>query len=256
MPPLATLPRALWRLAATAVVVLAGAVIAGATFGWIRPATQRTIRRRWSRALLAALGIAREVRWQGEPPDRRHGLVVANHISFVDIFAIDAVAPSDFVSKDDVRTWPLIGGMARRAGTVFIERGSRRAAHRTQETMLERLRAGHRVAIFPEGTTTYGDDLLPFHGALFQAAVDAAAPVHPVVVRYRDAHGQTSRRAAYVGDTTLAQSLAAILGASGLVVELEWLPALPAPHGDRRHLAHQAHQQIAHAVRRTANTGV
>lgn len=256
MSRLAALPRTLWRALATAAVLLGGAAIVATTFGWVSPATRLAIRRRWSRALLGALGVAREVRWHGEPPDRRHGLVVANHISFVDIFAIDAVASADFVSKDDVQHWPLVGAMARRSGTVFIERGSRRAAHRTQETMIERLHAGHRVAIFPEGTTTPGDDLLPFHGALFQAAVEAGAPVHPVVVRYRDALGSPSRAAAYVGDTTLAQCVATILGARGLVVELEWLPAIAPPHADRRHLAHHAHQLIAHAVRRAANTGV
>lgn len=122
--------------------------------------------------------------------DIRSGLLVANHVSFVDIFAINALIPCGFVAKSDVAGWPSIGWLSRRNDTVFIERGKPKAAHLTRQRMLEVLAAERRLAVFPEGTvTTTGDRVLPFHGALFQGAIDSATPVHCLVIEHVDSDG-------------------------------------------------------------------
>lgn len=177
----------------------------------------------------------------------REGLLVANHISWLDIFAINAFAPAAFVSKDDVRAWPLIGWLSSRTETIFLARGSRAAARQTKEHIAEMLGGRRCVAVFPEGTTSFGDGVLPFHGALLQSALDAGASVMPVALRYVDAAGRPSTAAAYVGETSLWQCLRAIATASGLQVRVAFLPAIP-PVGDRRHMAAHAHRVIAHAL--------
>lgn len=237
------LPRAGFRLARLALHLLAGAMIVALVYPWISTARRLSLTRRWSRRLLRGLGI--ELRVSGTRAD---GLLVANHISFLDICVINAVAPAAFVSKDDVRRWPLIGWLAARTDTIFLERGSRAAAQHARARLMQHLRAGQRAAVFPEGTTTSGDRVLPFHGALFQSAIDAGAPVTPLALRYTGRHGGRSLAPAYANTITLWQCLCAIATADGLVAEVEVLPPIPSLVADRRHLAAHAHRTIAHAV--------
>ena len=172
-------------------------------------------------------------------------MLVSNHISWLDIFVINALTPAAFVSKDDVKGWPLIGWLCARTETIFLERGSRAAAQRTREAMLAELGSGAHVAVFPEGTTTAGDRVLPFHAALFQGAIDAAVPVVPLALRYVDAAGRSSRAPAYDGEVTLGQCLLAIARAGGLTAELRILAPLDGASADRRHLASRCHHAIA-----------
>ena len=220
-------------------------------FPWLPHGASQAIKARWSRQLLGAFGV--RLANSGEAPAA--GLLVANHVSWLDIFAINAFAPAAFVAKDDIRSWPLIGWLTSGAGTLFIERGSRAAAQRAREGIVTSLRAGRRVAIFPEGTTSFGDGVLPFHGALLQSALDAGTPVMPIVLRYVDGDGRPTTAAAYVGDTSLWQCLRAIATASGLSARVAFLPAIP-PVGDRRHLAAHAHRAIAHALGTTPSPTV
>jgi 1-acyl-sn-glycerol-3-phosphate acyltransferase len=179
-------------------------------------------------------------------------MLVANHISWLDIFVINAVAPSSFVSKDDVKSWPVLGWLSERADTIFLERGSRRAAHRMGEQLQECLRQGQRVALFPEGTTSDGSHVLPFHGALMQPAVDAGCTVQPLVLRYLDGAGGVSRAPAYVGDKTLWQTLHAIAAAPSLSAVPHFLPPVSTAGTDRRHLAATLHRHISHALARAS----
>jgi len=175
----------------------------------------------------------------------RCGLVVANHVSWLDIFVINALAPVAFVAKEEVRRWPLIGWLCAHTETIFLERGSRAAAQRTCATMTERLRSGIHVAVFPEGTTSGGDRVLPFHAALFQSAIDASALVIPVVLRYADRYGNPSRAPVYDGDITLWQCLRAIARADGLTADLRVLEAVDAAAAERRALATHSRAAIA-----------
>lgn len=213
---------------------------------------RRAAIRHWSRMLVTACGVrASEVRVDGAPslaelhPGR---LVMANHISWVDIFVIHAFCPCAFVAKAEIRRWPLIGTLVARTGTLFIERGKRRAVHRMIEVIGLSLQAGGRVAVFPEGTTSDGARLLPFHANLVEAALRANAPVVPVGLRYFDANGTRSSVIEYLGDTTFVESLWRIIGAPAVRCEVHTLAEIAPDEGVSRHdLAQRA--RIALAMR-------
>lgn len=172
------------------------------------------------------------------------GMVVCNHISWLDIFVINALTPAAFVSKEDVKRWPLIGWLCTQTETIFLERGSRAAAQRAREAMMEHLQADVHVAVFPEGTTSGGDCVLPFHAALFQGAIDAQTPVIPIALRYADRYGNPSRAPVYDGDITLWQCLRTIVRTGGISASLNILDPLAAIT-NRRELAAHCHAAIA-----------
>lgn len=232
------------RLARVGLHLVWGAAQVAVGFPFVSEPMRARLKRAWSRQLLEMLGITLEV--SRNSLDRiENGLLVANHVSFIDIFAINAALPSGFVAKSDVAAWPLIGWLARCNGTVFIERGKPKSAHRTQQAISTALSSGQRLSIFPEGTTSAGDRVLPFHSALFQAAIDAGAPIHALAIDYADACGQPSVAAAYIGDLSLIQCLRQILGSKGLQVRLRLAASFVPPFTDRRHVAHAAHQAVA-----------
>jgi 1-acyl-sn-glycerol-3-phosphate acyltransferase len=173
----------------------------------------------WSLEMLARLGIRLVV--QGSPAPQGPLLMVANHISWLDITALHAARFCRFVSKADVKAWPLIGALASGVGTLFIQRESRRDAMRTVHHMAQSLRDGDVLAVFPEGTTSDGEQLLPFHGNLLQAAISADAPVQPVALQFLDTRsGQRSLAPCYVGDDTLLGSVWRTLIAPGITVQI------------------------------------
>ncbi|MDO8958517.1 MAG: lysophospholipid acyltransferase family protein [Rhodocyclaceae bacterium] len=231
------------RLTRLALHLLSGLATAASVYPWISPARRLMLKQRWSRQLLECLGVELQVSGTAAA-----GLFVANHISFLDIYVINAVTPATFVAKEEVRRWPLIGWLATRTDTIFLERGSRSAVQHARAKLVEQLRTDRRVVVFPEGTTTRGDRVLPFHGALFQAAIDAGAPVTPLALRYTDSTGRRSEAPAYVDAITLWQALRAIVSADGLLAQIEVLPPIASHNSDRRHLAAHAHRAITHAV--------
>jgi len=171
---------------------------------------------------------------------------VANHVSWLDIAAVHALLPqSRFVSKADVRHWPLVGTLVEGAGTLFIERESKRDALRVVHQTAAALQAGDCVAVFPEGTTGPGPALLPFHANLLQAAVSTGAPVLPVVLRWHQPGERFSTAAQFIGGTTLAQSLWRIASARGLAIDVQILPAVASAGQDRRALGEALRGVIA-----------
>lgn len=240
--------RAYLRLARAALHLLQGAATVALLFPFVPESRRRLMKRRWSRQLVGCLGVS----LRHGPQGAASGMLVANHVSFLDIFVLNAVTPAAFVAKEDVRAWPLIGWLCRRTETVFIERGSRRAAQRTREHVVEKLRANALVAVFPEGTTTWGDEVLPFHAALLQSAIDAGTPLTPAVIRYTDGRGEPTRAPGYVGDIGLTECLMAIVRSDGLTAHVEFLPAMCTEGVDRRHLSAHAHRAVAHALARAS----
>jgi 1-acyl-sn-glycerol-3-phosphate acyltransferase len=267
--------RAIFRLARTALHLANGMLTAALVYPFITQGSRRALKQRWSRQLLSVLGVHLKISEgipqivgaggtpHSKPPwgaahETRNahptGLLVANHISFLDIFVINAWAPAAFVSKDDVRGWPLIGWLSQRTDTIFMQRGSRRAAQATRDQLVSQLRAGQLVAVFPEGTTSDGHGVQAFHSALFQSAIDASAPVMPLALRYFDAHShQPSHAADYVGDMTLVSCLWSIASSEGLIAQLSPLPTLATTGVDRRHLAAHTHRAIAHFLAQMVN---
>lgn len=160
----------------------------------------------WAQKLLAQLAIRLVV--TGQAAERGPMLLAANHISWLDIPLLLAAGHCRFVAKAEIQHWPLVGKLAHAAGTLFIARESRRDAMRVVHHMAEHLRAGDILAIFPEGTTSNGQQLLPFHANLFQAAISACAPVQPVALGFVDAaSGQPSLAPCYIDDDSLLGSV-------------------------------------------------
>jgi 1-acyl-sn-glycerol-3-phosphate acyltransferase len=190
----------------------------------------------WSRRMLQVLGVDLQVR--GEPSTRGPVLLVANHISWLDILVMHASRHCRFVSKSDVRHWPLIGTLATGAGTLYIERESRRDAMRVVHRMAQSLREGEILAIFPEGTTSDGMQLLPFHANLIQAAISADAPVQPVALSFVDARtGAPSLVPCYIGDATLVGSVWRTLAGAPVTAVVTYGACQHAKGRDRRRWA-------------------
>lgn len=232
--------RAVFRLIRSGLHLLWGSMTVATVFPFIGIGLQRKLKQRWSRQLADILGV----KVVGDIDTLPAGLLVANHISFLDIFVINAVAPAAFVSKADVGGWPVIGWLCRHTETLFMERGSRVAAQKARHAIVTELRRGNRVAIFPEGTSTPGDRVLPFHGALFQSAVDAGQHVTPVALRYTDSAGRPDTRPAYAGETTLLECLWRIAQADQIQAHVHTLPSLCAVALHRHDLAARAHRAI------------
>jgi 1-acyl-sn-glycerol-3-phosphate acyltransferase len=197
----------------------------------------------WSAGVLRSVGMTLKVSGTSRPGAT---LIVANHISWIDIAALHAAVPqARFVSKADVLAWPLLGWLIRNAGTLFIERERKRDAVRVVHAMAEALQAGDTVAVFPEGTTGEGPELLPFHANLLQAAVATSTPIQPVVLRFSDHQHAFSPAVVYIGETTLLQSVWRVVKARGLCAHVDILPAIATAHADRRALAKHLRELMA-----------
>lgn len=203
------------------------------------------LRQSWSAALLDVFGIAVEADLSHALPG---ALLVANHVSWIDIFVINAVLPAAFVAKDEVRRWPVIGWLAARNETVFLRRGSRGHAKVINEQVADLLGRGRHVAVFPEGTTTDGRTLLHFHAALLQPALAAGRPVLPVALSYWELNGERSLAPRYDGDISLGQCVAALLRRKRLIARLVTTPLRGGAGEDRKQVAAEARQAIALAA--------
>lgn len=203
--------------------------------------------RRWAPRLLAALQVEVTARGHVPAPDAAL-LLVANHVSWLDSYALNTLNSSRFVAKSDVHGWPLIGTIAAGFGTMFLKRGCPRAAARMVAQLADLLSASQPVAVFPEGTTSDGSALLRFYPAMFQAAVRSGARVQPVAIRYRAADGRLTRAAAFVGDMSLADSLRLLLREPRLTAELIFCAPLDPSGRTRRELAALARAAIIAAL--------
>ncbi|QLB63231.1 lysophospholipid acyltransferase family protein [Paraburkholderia caribensis] len=210
------------------------------------PQQRLELNRAWSLRMLQLCGMRLVVHNDGARLDEGV-LVVANHISWIDIYVINAWRPTPFVSKAEIRKWPVVGWLAQQLGTVFIQREKRSDAKRIMHELANRLNAGELMCVFPEGTTSDGVQLLPFHANMFQAAVSASRPVQPVCMMYEDAQGRQSTAPAYIGELSLGESLDALLRAGPLTAHV-YVGAPLAPGTDRRLLAAEAQASVGAAL--------
>lgn len=231
--------RAAWRLVGLVGHLLRGLWTLYRHFPHLDAAGREAAVQAWSVRALQWLGVDRLV--SGLPPATGPVLVVANHVSWLDILVINASRPCRFVAKADVRHWPLIGRLVAASGTLFIERERRRDAMRVVHHLAEHLQAGEVLAVFPEGTTGDGHSILPFHANLLQAALSAGAPIQPLGLSYRRAMPGVVDDAAprhegpvYTGDTTLLASVWRTLSATQLQARLCWGEPEQAEGRDRR----------------------
>ena len=229
------------RFIAVFVYILCCFVIIFGVFPFSTPEGKGRIIRRWSARILRWLGVKVDVfgqyrgdarvRDSGRTPGQVGRLIVANHISFLDIFALNCVFPSAFVAKAEIARWPVFGMIAKSVDTVFIERGNRRSLINTAEAMAKALDEGRNLLMFPEGTTSDGTGLKKMHGNLMEGAVRRRAEVIPVVLRCKT-QGKVTTVPAYVGDVGLFECLWKVVTMEDLHLEIHMLEPL---RGDNRH---------------------
>lgn len=238
--------RRLLRLPVLVIHLLLGAVLTAFLFrghGTRRPPRDQRIVRWWLGAIPAILGIRVSV--QGHPGPGPV-LLTAPHLSWLDIPVLGGANECVFLSKEEVRHWPLIGWLAVRAGTLFIGRGRRESMEQAVEGIAQVLEQGGQVLVFPEGTTTSGT-LRRFKGRLLQAAIDTGTPVQPVMLRYPHPGG-THPQVPFVGDAGLVEHIWALSAASGVEADVAYLQPIPAANHTPRELARAAEYAVRLAL--------
>ncbi len=202
--------------------------------------------RKWSQKLLQIFGVRVEL--------FRHdsvlqpGVVAANHLSWLDIFVIDAVQPCRFVAKAEIRSWPLLGYLCSSTRTIFISRSNARDVRKIFQQMAEGIEDGDTIAFFPEGTTASQGALLPFHANLFEAAINAGVPIQPIALRYLDCDGNLHGATEYTGDITFGQSMMRLLRTHTVRAQITVLPQIASDIGNRRVLASATRSSIAEGL--------
>ncbi len=215
-------------------------------FPWIGRERRNGHVRRWSGQLLTICNV--RVEKAGGAPALEHAMIVANHVSWLDIFVINSLLPCRFVAKSEIRAWPMLGWLAAQAGTVFIARGNRRDLRHVFKGLVENLHQGERIAFFPEGTTAAQGALLPFHANLFEAAIDAEVPVQPYALSYHNAKGELHAAVDFTGEMTLGQSMVAIFSGGPVTARLVCAEPISVAGAHRRDLAESAHAAVARAL--------
>ncbi len=191
----------------------------------------RKVRQWWLGKIAHICGL--DVTHHGQPINTP-ALWVSNHISWLDIAVLGGSAPVGFLSKSEVRSWPVVGWLATRAGTLYIERGGLNAATQASASMAAHLRDGHSVVLFAEGTTTDGRTVRRFHPRLFAPAMEHGLAVQPVALRYLDAQGNAHPLVPYINEQSILDNLWDVLGERGVRVEVTFLPAITNHDGQQR----------------------
>jgi 1-acyl-sn-glycerol-3-phosphate acyltransferase len=236
-----------WRLLLVALHLLLGAVLAAVAFPLLGIAGRERVTRWWSRVILRIFGIS--VQLSGNSMLRDHGhMLLINHISWIDVYVVNSYRATRFVAKSEIRSWPLIGWLCDRVGTIFIERNRRRAVHGVLGRIEHALRDDACIGIFPEGTTSDGTLLLPFHANLIEAAIVAGVPVVPATLRYASPSGQLALAAGYIGDMTLFESALSLLGARPLCARLALHGAIDTAGKTRHQVARDARLVMMQAL--------
>ena len=228
--------------------LLTGLAASSLVFPFVGRNSRLEIFRRWSRALLEILAVRVSV--HGDAPIERHGptMLLSNHVSWLDIFVIASAVPSRFVAKSEIRRWPVVGWLIARQGTLFLERARRHDTARINNSVNDALQKGYCVAVFPEGTTTDGTEVKPFHASLLQPVVHAHGVAAPVALRYVTADGVIDNSAAYTAERTLWDSLKLIASNREVFAEIHFLPLVAATGKHRRDLAEHTARLIAEAL--------
>lgn len=188
--------------------------------GRLQEQTRIDVLHRWSRRTLPRMGIRVQV--TGSPAAA--GLVASNHLSYLDILVYSAVAPCAFVAKREVRAWPAVGWIATLAGTIYVDRSRRSETHTIQPEIQSALAAGLRLFLFPEGTSSDGSRVLPFHSSLFQPAVDMHVPVSAASIEYAIPDGNAAIEACYFGTMKLFPHLLNLLGKHSVIAKVNFSP--------------------------------
>ena len=229
------------------VIHLLSAILKCAIFPVLPHKLRKKLVQRWCIRLLRILKVRVIIHGDSSTLLGSHPyLLVANHISWLDIHIINSIRPVIFVAKADVSKWPIFGYLASMLGTIFLKREKLSDIKRVIQVMRDKFAKQEVVAIFPEGTSSDGKAVLPFKANLFESAHQAHVDVLPITIQYKE-NDRYSDRAAFIGDMELIDSIKNILKTDHLVVHIHLLEKLPA-HLTRQELASQAHQLVASKV--------
>jgi len=242
LPAVLAAPSAALRLLAIAACLAWGLAVATLVFPLAPAFLRLPLRKLWAGCMLDAAGVELRVEGAAIAPG---ALLVANHVSWLDILVLASRAPAVFVAKSEVRRWPAIGWLAARAGTVFLRRASGRSLLAAKSRIAGLLRDGRGAAMFPEATTSNGETVLPFRSGLMQAAVDAGRPVQAIAIAYRDERGGRSASAAFVDGMTLWRSILAVCAAERISATVAVAAPLAPGGRTRKILARQARGAVA-----------
>lgn len=198
---------------------------------------------KWSRKLLDICGVT--VKIVNPELLSPRSLIVANHVSWLDIFLIYSVVSGHFIAKADMAHWPMVGWLSRKTGTLFLERSSARNLKSTLETLVRNLQARERCIFFPEGTTGRQGNMLPFHPNLFEGAINAELPVQPFALKYVNRNGEYEPAVDSSGDISLARSMKNVFNSDYIMAELTILPVIDTTGMHRKALARQAQDVIS-----------
>lgn len=216
-------------------------VVYGLAWALIYPALgqrlQNRVMQHWSKTFLGILNAKVKGEGSQSSSGTKGKLIVANHISWLDIFAMNSISPARFIAKSEVGDWPIFGWMVRRAGTLFIRRSVKRDAARVNAAIVRSLEDGQDVALFPQGTST--ESLLPvqFHASMLQGAIDAQAIAHPIALFYTDERGELLDKVAFTGNMTFMDSLWTILQLPCIEARLFYLSGIDCQGKTRREVS-------------------
>ncbi|MDG1444964.1 MAG: lysophospholipid acyltransferase family protein [Methylophilaceae bacterium] len=224
---------------------LVGILLVASIWPFVHQRTRAKHTQWWCKKLLSCFNI--QIVSYGKLPDASFSntMFIANHISWIDIHALNTVLPLQFIAKSDINNWPVFGYLVRKSGTIFINRNNRQDTARIVETIARRLMTGANVGLFPEGTTSDGSTVRHFKSSIVEAAIQANACLYPVAIRYPDNDGQVNLKMAYAGETTLGESVMNVLKQKESTVELHFLAAINPEMGNRQTLTQSAFDCIA-----------
>lgn len=235
-----------WRLVRLLFHVISG-LIQSLPYPFLSRSIQRYMVRKWARKLLEILNVQLTCTGSLPPEEDQRVILIANHISWLDIMIILTLYPARFVAKTEILGWPVLNILCRKVGTIFIERERRNDTIRVNQDICTALIAGDSIAIFPEGRTSDGTVLLHFHASLLQSAVAVQASLYPVAISYYDTAGAPNTRVAYV-NLTIVESLKLILAQPVIKTEMVFLDPIGCEGKNRRELVRLAEHAIAETL--------
>lgn len=196
----------------------------------------------WFKCFNALIGL--RISQEGNPLEKT-SFLVSNHVSWVDIAVLSHFFPAYFVAKNDILSWPVIGYLAKQGGTIFIRRGDKKQVMATAERMVWLIKQNSTVIVFPEGTTTSGDDVLPFHASLFQPALLTKANIQPVALHYLN---ESKALAPFIGDDAFLPHMLRILSMDKVEVRVVFLPVINTAGKSRQAVCNEARELITNSV--------
>jgi 1-acyl-sn-glycerol-3-phosphate acyltransferase len=229
--------------------IIVGLLIVASIWSLSKKATKKKLIKWWSRILLKCFGVHVILHGKRPAENLANTLFLTNHVSWLDIYALNSITPLQFIAKSDINNWPILGYLVRKSGTIFINRNSRKDTSRIVDTTTQILVGGGNVGFFPEGTTTDGTTIERFKSSIVQAAINAKSTIYPVAIRYPLPNGGINTAIAYAGETSMGEAMMNALKQKNTIVELHFLAPINLPTANRQTLTQLAFEEISRTLK-------